>query len=268
MKDGVIKTAGRVFEVLEFFREVRRPLSVREVSKHFAYPLSSTAVLLKSIASLGYLNYDRESHAYFPTTRLGVLGDWIFESLFGNGELLSLVAALAQRTRETVILAQQNDVYVQYVHIIPSQHPVQFYTPVGTRRLLCMSGLGWAILSEHSDEVIYRQIMRSTMRLGKTARSITEDTVFEHVHAVRKLGYGFSRNTVTRGASVIAMPLPPASDGARFGIAVAGVTERIESNLDTIVRTMRLCINDYLATPAHAGPDATSARPSSRAPAV
>ena len=50
------------------------------------------------------------------------------------------------------------------------------------------------------------------------------------------------------------MPLPPASDGARFGIAVAGVTERIEGNLDTIVRTMRLCIDEYLAMPAHAYP--------------
>ena len=33
MENPVIKSAGRVFEVLEFFREMRRPLSVREIAE-------------------------------------------------------------------------------------------------------------------------------------------------------------------------------------------------------------------------------------------
>jgi len=79
---GVIKTAGRVFEVLEYFRQVRRPLAVREIAAHCRYPLSSTAVLLKSMATLGYLTYDHTRKAYFPTVQTAVLGDWVLESLF------------------------------------------------------------------------------------------------------------------------------------------------------------------------------------------
>ena len=34
MDNSVIKTAGRVFEILEYFREVRKPLSVRDIAEH------------------------------------------------------------------------------------------------------------------------------------------------------------------------------------------------------------------------------------------
>ena len=49
----MIKTAGRVFEVLEYLREVRRHVTVREVSEQLGYPLSSAQVLMKSLATLG-----------------------------------------------------------------------------------------------------------------------------------------------------------------------------------------------------------------------
>ena len=52
MSTAAIKTARRVFEVLEYFDEVKRPLTLREVSAHFGYPVSSTAALLKSLLQL------------------------------------------------------------------------------------------------------------------------------------------------------------------------------------------------------------------------
>jgi DNA-binding IclR family transcriptional regulator len=247
LESSVIKSAGRVFEVLEYFREVRRPLSVREISERFKYPLSSTAALLKSVATLGYINYDQHSRAYFPNARLAILGDWIFESMYSNSELLELVEELGRRTGETSFLGIQNDIYAQYVHIVPSQQPIQFYTRVGTRRLMCMSGLGWAILSAQSDDAVSKQVHRTIARLGKAASNITENLVMEHVNETRRKGYAFSRGAVTPGVGVIAMPLPVGPTGTRFGIAVAGVVERLDARVEIIVKAMAKCIKEHVA---------------------
>ncbi|WP_321857685.1 IclR family transcriptional regulator [Paraburkholderia tropica] len=251
MIDGVIKTAGRVFEVLEYFREVRRPLSVREIAAHCRYPLSSTAVLLKSMLTLGYLLYDREKKTWFPSVQIAVLGDWVLESMFTNADVLALADELHRRCAETVILAVQNDVFVHYGYVNPSPNPVRFFTPVGTRRTLCMSGLGWAILSEQADHVIRRMIGRSVIRLGRTSRAIDEEYIFSQIEHVRHHGYAFSRGTVTRGAGVIAMPLRVQNLEGRFGIAIAiaAPLERLVPNIADFVALMNELIAGYHREP-------------------
>ena len=52
MPSSVIKSARRVFEVLEYFDDVRRPASLHDIVSHFGYPLSSGYSLLKSIVAL------------------------------------------------------------------------------------------------------------------------------------------------------------------------------------------------------------------------
>ena len=40
MSDSVIKTARRLFEVLEYFDEIQQPISLKDISAHFDYPVS------------------------------------------------------------------------------------------------------------------------------------------------------------------------------------------------------------------------------------
>lgn len=239
MTDDVIKTARRVFEVLEFFRDVRRPLAVREVAAHCRYPLSSTAALLKSMATLGYIAYEDNLKAYFPTVQMAVLGDWILESMFWGSEVFALAEAIHRQCGETVIIGVQNDVFVHYAHVIPSQHPLGFFTPVGTRRALCLSGIGWAILSTQSDGMIRQQIARTLDRLRRTAKPINEEFVFEQVEHVRTRGYALSRGTVTRGASVIAMPLRLKALDRHVGLGIAGPIDRLDPATPRLLEIMR-----------------------------
>ena len=64
MSGNVVKSAARVFEVLELFSALQRPLSVREISTRCGYPGSSAAALLTSMKALGYLAYDDATHTY------------------------------------------------------------------------------------------------------------------------------------------------------------------------------------------------------------
>jgi DNA-binding IclR family transcriptional regulator len=252
MENSVIKTAGRVFEILEHFREVRKPLSVRDISEHFDYPLSSTSVLVKSMATLGYLSYDSRIRAYSPTILVAMLGDWIYESSFSSAEIRGLMNALSDATSETVILAVQNDIYAQYVQVIQSRLPIQFFISPGTRRPLCASGTGWALLAPQSDSAIARIHQRTDSRLGRAGlpQNMALEDVMVQVRKVRTQGYVYSRGTNTPGGGVIAMPLPAAPNGARLVIGVAGLIERLDHDEAAIAKRMKKAVAQFIPQPA------------------
>src|SRR3546814_20363926 len=122
---------------------------------------------MKSIAALGYLRYDLQQRAYFGTVKLAHLGDWVFESNYQGGRWLELARRVAELTHETGILAVENDIYAQYVHVILSGRPIAFNTQPGTRRLLAMTGIGWALLSKRTDAEVERLVHRTTVRLHR-----------------------------------------------------------------------------------------------------
>lgn len=242
---GVIKTAGRVFEVLEYLREQRRAVTVREVSERLGYPKSSTLVLLKSMATLGYLRYDLQQRAFFGTARLATLGDWVLDAGYHGGRLLDLVEQISRATQETGILAVENDIYAQYVHVILSGRAIQFNVQPGTRRLLAMSGLGWALLSLHTDAEVERVIHKTNLRMARGGQSVDPAQVMARVREARAQGHAFSRNTVTDGVGVIAVPLPPGEAGEHLAIGVGGFVERLDARREEFVQL--ICMHARIA---------------------
>ena len=239
MDQSVIKTAGRVFQVLEYLSEVRRPVTVREISERLGYPLSSAQVLLKSIATLGYLRYDSSLRAYLVTPRLASVGDWVMDSMFQGVQLFKVLGDIAHETGFTAILAVENDIHSQYVHVISGSHAIQFNVQPGTRRLLCMSGTGWALLAAASDEHVARTIHRTNLRLEAGGQTVDANYVQARVQESRERGYAFSRSVVTEGIGIIALGSSSSVSGARFVIGVGGLVNQLERAADIVVPIMR-----------------------------
>lgn len=239
MDQSVIKTAGRVFEVLEYLREVRRPVTVREISERLSYPLSSAQVLLKSIATLGYLRYDSTLRAYLASPRLALIGDWVMDAMFQGGRVLETLGEIARTTGFTAILGVENDIYAQYVHVILGGRAIQFNAQPGTRRLICMSGMGWALLAAGSDEHVARAVHRSNLRLEAGGQAVDEGFVMERVKESRAQGYAFSKGIVTEGIGIIALASSSNSAGARFAVGVGGLVGHLERSADEVVPQLR-----------------------------
>jgi DNA-binding IclR family transcriptional regulator len=244
MEQSVIKTAGRVFEVLEYLREVRRPVTVREISEKLTYPLSSAQVLLKSIATLGYLRYDSALRAYLATPRLASIGDWVMDTMFQGGRVLDTLAEIAHKTGFTAILGVENDIYAQYVHVILGGRAVQFNVQPGSRRLLCMSGMGWALLAAGSDEHVSRAVHRSNLRLQAGGQTVDADFVMARVEETRRQGYAFSKGVVTEGIGIVAVAAPAGSAGASFAVGVGGLFTQLERAVDEVVPQLRALLVD------------------------
>src|SRR3546814_7186331 len=105
---SVVKSAGRVLRILEYFDSVQREACVSEISRSLKWPQSSTSVLLKSLVSLAYLQNDRFRRTHRPTRRVCLLANWVDPALVRPGELLMQADELARRTQKTVIISKMN----------------------------------------------------------------------------------------------------------------------------------------------------------------
>jgi DNA-binding IclR family transcriptional regulator len=244
-QSSVIKTARRIFEVLEYFDEVQQPVSLKDMSIHFGYPVSSASALLKSMVVMGYLDYDSYSRTYMPTMRIATLGNWVQGALFGEGRILALMKHMSEITKETISIGTQSDLFAQYIHIVPSQYAIRYHLKPGTVRPLARSGLGWLLLSARTDETIDRLLRRINIEETPESRIALPD-LMARVREVRKQGYVFSRHTVTAGAGVIGMLLPIRRHGRILAIGVGGPVDRLEEKKDQILSELRAGIAQFV----------------------
>jgi DNA-binding IclR family transcriptional regulator len=236
--ESAVKSARRAFEILEAFDRHRRPMALKEMLDDLGYPASSGSALMKSLVSLGYLDYDRDRRTYFPTMRIAALGAWVQGALFSGGPLMEVMERLREVTGETVILAAQSDLAAQYVHVVRSSEPLQFAVPPGARRPLANSGLGWLLLSAKTDAEIERLRRRINAEAGPGAK-LERETLMERIAEVRARGYAFSKNAVTAGAGVIGVLLPKGPFGRVFALGVGGPVARLEDRESEIVSELR-----------------------------
>jgi len=247
MSREIIKTARRLFEILEYFDEVQRPLSLKEVALHFSYPVSSASAILKSMVMLGYIDFDRYSRTYMPTMRIVQLGHWVQGALFGERSIITLVNHLNKVTEETVSIATQSDLYMQYVHVQPSPLTIQFSIRPGTIRPLARSGLGWMLLGARTDEMIEKLVRRINFEEEDQKRRVDLKELMQRIRKIRKDGYVISLHTVTVGAGVIGMLLPQRRHGRVLAIGVGGPVERLVSKRTLILKALREGIEKYVS---------------------
>src|SRR3546814_11561894 len=112
--DNVVKSAARVLEVLEYFSERQSASSAEEVRRTLGYPQSSTSILLRSLASLGYLNYEPLNRTFRPTIRVALLVAWLSEEIDEDRNPPKILRSQSERTGAWIILDREHglgDVY-------------------------------------------------------------------------------------------------------------------------------------------------------------
>src|SRR3954452_4495052 len=239
MSNELTKSARRVFDILELFRERQCPLRLKDVVDALAMPTSSAAALLKTMSQMNYLSFESTSRAYLPTLRLSQLGSWVTAANYEGGPIQEAVRRIGRKVGETILLGTVTDIYVEIVDILRAKQPLQYYTSVGTKVLLVHSGVGWPLLSGLADEEIAR-IYRRTVRMKKIERGVSSlKRLNAGIEQVRRDGYCLSRGMVTRGVGVVGMMVPTPPNHRKLAIGVAGPQERIERNLTKILAAIR-----------------------------
>ena len=222
-----VKSAVRVLEVLAYFKKTQVPQSLRDICQDLGYPQSSGTVLLKNLTQLGYLSYDRGTRLYFPTLQVAALGDWISHALFGQGEVFEIMQDLHSATGETVSIALQNDVYIQYIRVIQSTHPLRFVTEEGSMRPLTQSATGWLLMAKHSDDEVERLVRRANIATEDVSLRQSMPLMKQRVSDARNRGWATAENIPLIGGATLCVDLPITAQGRAVVLGMGGTQERL-----------------------------------------
>ncbi|WP_198033750.1 IclR family transcriptional regulator [Bradyrhizobium sp. WSM2254] len=249
----------RAIEILELFMRARQPRAMSEIGAALGYPASSTTVLLKTLVSLGYLNFDRRRRVYFPTPKVTSLGDWIPKSLFGDSRVLEAMHDVHAATGEAVALGTTNDVYLQYVKIVQSIHPLRFHVDEGTLRPLTQSALGWLLMSTMSDEKVDNIVRRANIATPNAADRVKLPDMMKRIRQIRGKGYCSTENIPLLGGATICVLLPTTIQNQPVALGLGGVAERIKQNASRYLSVLQQAARSVKAKNASSAPDDGSA---------
>jgi DNA-binding IclR family transcriptional regulator len=242
--DNVVKSAGRVLLIIELFDVLRREAPVCEISELLAIPQSSTSVLLRSMVSMGYLCYNRDTRAYAPTMKVALLGSWINASMVSDGALLQLMNRVNQRTGESVVLAVRKQTSSQYIHVVQSTSAVRRFVVKGTCRSLITSSSGLALLSDLSDAEIKRLAVRINSEAASPDKVVSVSEVIQRVNDIRQNGYSLTHDVVTPGAGMISVLLP--GRGERLVLGIGAGSDVLHMRKNEFLAVMQEEIAQYL----------------------
>lgn len=238
MQNGLVKSAIRVFDLLELFDAERRPLRVTAIAQKLAAPQSSISMLLKSMVSRGYMEFDATTREYCPSVRVAFLGDWATRIPHKRDALQDALRRLANETGETVLLARQSGILLQYLSVLESQNALRFSPSPGTMRPMHRTATGIMLLSTQNDEQIGRLLRRYNAEPGRTGPVARIATTMRAVESAREQGYYESANLATSGAGVIATLLATPIRGQYLSIGVGAPVERLHTRRAELVRTV------------------------------
>jgi len=230
MQPSHVKSAMRVLEILEFFKNVRQPRAMSEISAALGYPQSSTTVLLKTLIALGYLNFNRKERLYFPTVKVTSLGEWVPNTLFASGGIIDAMNDVHAETGESVSINTKNDIYVQYVQVLQSVHALRFQVNECELRPMTQSATGWLLMSTMSDKVLDNLIRRANIVTQKNGERVELPAMMEKIRTIRRQGYASAENIPFLGGATLCVLLPVTIQGQPVSLGLGGAAERIRQN--------------------------------------
>ena len=230
-----IKSAMRTLALLEFFRRTKAAASVTEISAALGIPQSSTSVLLKSLVSLNYVEYDSGTRTFLPSYRVALLGDWIQRARFGDERITDIMDQLQADTGETVMLGQQTGAGLQYLHVVLPTYRIQFMVHVGEIRPISRTGLGQILLSRKSNSEVRAIVRRNNADEPHVPPQFRETAVIQEMEAIRQRGFSETKGRTTPGANTIGMLVRSSGKPSLLAIGIGGPTDRMDAKRQQII---------------------------------
>lgn len=241
-----VKSASRVFAILELFARRREPLRLKDVADALDLPTSSAAAILKSITAQGYFTFDAKARSYLPSPRLAQLVTWMPVRPFEEGIVFETMRRLRHRTRELIVLAVANGIYLEYVQTLRSSEGLQLYIRPGTRRLLVQTGTGWLFLGR-MPEADALAIYDATIAAGALGpHEFSPSDLLERLasHRTSEISFVRARDLLRPvghwGGGMVSRLLPVPAGHRSLAIGVAGPADRLESRLEAITRAIEV----------------------------
>lgn len=243
----IVRQAGYVLDIFEYFAQARRPATLAEVADHFGWPRSSTFNLLSTLSEKGYLYEPRPRAGYYPTPRLLALAKTISEVEPLPDWTHVLIADLAAETGETAAIAAPAGTMAVFIDVVESSAAIRYFAQIGHRIPIHATSSGRALLLQYGQEErnsLYRKI--EFKQYGPTT-PLSIDAVETELRRSLERGYCQSLADYSKDLTGIAMPLPIGE--RRLAVVIAGPDFRQRSRIPDVVAILTKSIQRHCPDP-------------------
>lgn len=189
--------------------------------------------------SLGYIWFNLKDSTYFPTLRVGQLGQWLFDAFNEDTRLTTLLEDLNRETSETIILAIQVGSNMQFLRVIGGTYPVAMNVREGFKAPLFTSAIGWALLSALTVPEVGSLVAAHNTRRSEKAERIVLDDLLAQLATVRKRGVAVAYEAVLPDTGAVAIGIRDILHDQPVAISVGGLATRMRQNEEAIVLALR-----------------------------
>lgn len=225
----IVKSAKRVFEVLELLKDSRNPLSEKEIGDALNIPPSSLFNLLKSMLEVNYLRKDYQNK-YVLGYKLISLGNRAREDLDLYNESLTYIKRLNEELNETIFLAYPQYNEMIYLTKLDSNRSIRTNAQPGANKPIYSTGLGKACLSMYDSETL-DSLFKNVIFEKITSNTVKDyEALKKQLMLFKKQGYAIDDEENEEGLYCIASPIVNDEKNVIGAISCAGPKHRIIKN--------------------------------------
>lgn len=222
-----VKSCLRALDIVHYFTRHDAPARTIDISEALGIPNSSADEILRTLATMGYLTFNRETKRYVPSYKLVATGRSIERNFFGGNYIGELLSEIKKETGATVYVTFQNDCWVENVaemrgRWVTPDDEIDFPTEVilyDKDRWQPATNFAAAILAQHSNVEIIKLVTRAQqLGLGPSGPSLMKYLV-DRIAQIRAKGFALCRrNDIVLDSIAVPLQLPNAVSPHAVGI--------------------------------------------------
>ncbi|MBW4023571.1 MAG: IclR family transcriptional regulator [Proteobacteria bacterium] len=225
------KIVERTLDFLELFARERRPLSLSDISRLLAIPVSSCHDVLQAMQERGFIYEITPRGGYYPTLRLYDLGKVITEHdpVVLRADLV--LRELRDTLDETVLLAKVNGLSITYLLTFEPSHLLRFQLrPGDTITSLHATSGGFALLASLSEAKLAEVLERLRLVPFTPHTPKTVDDIRDQIELGRRRGYFHSAEQSIEGLTTLSASFT--WQQTLYIVTIAAPTGRFSSRQD------------------------------------
>lgn len=239
-----VKQIENLFELMDYFVRVRKPVSVRDIVEAFSWPRSSAFNVVTTLVELGYLYQPGRRGDYYPTSRWLSLARDLMESTPMPPSVHQLLVDLMSKTGETVFLAAPEGTKVIFLDVAESSADIRLIASIGQRLPIHVTAAGQAILAQYSAPERDKVLKRIKYEPFEKPLYMTQESVEQEILKQLDTGWFVNRGVYAPGVAGIAVPFP--FQNRRNAIALGAPVSRVENRMEELGQLLKDSVENFL----------------------
>lgn len=231
-----VKTAVRVFDVINLFAEVRQPMIYSEIARRTEIPLSSCHALLQTMVAKGYLYAPGVKAGYYPTQRLLHVARDICSEDPLTLMFQPLLSALRDATGETAALATLAGNRVVYLDVMESRQKIRYSDEPGGFMTIA-SAAGKALLGALAPAARCKLLDSFEPQLHSASGAVIDRAAFER-DVEQGVTDGWHRSTGESVEDVAGLARGFLIHGEAFALVIGAPKARLLNNEQNAVKAL------------------------------